>query len=319
MRQLWIHNFSIHTMRNETADMFVYSEHYAGKGPNEVISFMDFYMKKLDPNVKKLYIFSDNCFAHGKNRYIWLFYLNLIKSKTINEIMVIYPVVGHSYLDCDRDFGRIEKNRLKIEKVSLPSEWVNLIKDTEHKFNINYVNYPLTDDLKPDENPIITVKDFKTYFEKFLINSIDQFTQIRKLKFNKNGIFGSTDLLSESFDLSINLFKPDLAIEKLDFDNLKNAYENFLQLKQLKFNDVKKLLRYVIIPPNCVFYNSLSSFCSNEIVSKSKLRAYNIIDSEIILSCKCKGKCMRSCICKNDSKLCNENCFYMLDVCKNRH
>ena len=42
MRQLWLHNFSIHNMANEKAEIFVYSEHFAGKGANEVISFLDF-------------------------------------------------------------------------------------------------------------------------------------------------------------------------------------------------------------------------------------------------------------------------------------
>jgi hypothetical protein len=30
------------------------------------------------------------------------------------EIIVIYPKPGHGFFECDRDFGRIEKNRLKV-------------------------------------------------------------------------------------------------------------------------------------------------------------------------------------------------------------
>ncbi len=45
----------------------------------------------------------------------------------LEEITIIYPIPDHSYLDCDRDFVRTEKNRLKIEKVGTPSQWVNLI------------------------------------------------------------------------------------------------------------------------------------------------------------------------------------------------
>ncbi len=56
MRQLWLHNFCIHNMTNEKTEMFVYSEHFAGKGANEVISCLDFYIKKLILK-SKLYIF----------------------------------------------------------------------------------------------------------------------------------------------------------------------------------------------------------------------------------------------------------------------
>jgi hypothetical protein len=31
----------------------------------------------------------------------------------LEENTIIYPIPGHSYLDCDRDFGRIEKKQTK--------------------------------------------------------------------------------------------------------------------------------------------------------------------------------------------------------------
>jgi hypothetical protein len=45
LRQLWIHNFCIHDMKTGAADVFLYSENFAGKGPNESISCLDFYVK----------------------------------------------------------------------------------------------------------------------------------------------------------------------------------------------------------------------------------------------------------------------------------
>ncbi len=74
MRQLWLHNFCIHNMVNGKAEMFVYSEHFAGKGANEVISLSNFYINRLSSQIETLYIFCDNCFAKNKNRYIWTFY-----------------------------------------------------------------------------------------------------------------------------------------------------------------------------------------------------------------------------------------------------
>jgi hypothetical protein len=130
------------------------------------------------------------------------FYSILVEKKKLDEIILIYPVVDHSYLDSDRDFGRIEKNRLKVEKVCLPSDWVKVIKQTDLKnsFIINFINRPLTDDLKSDGTNVVVVKDFKNNFESFLANNIENLSKVRKIKFTKSGIYGTTNLLSESFD-----------------------------------------------------------------------------------------------------------------------
>ena len=69
-RQLWIHNLCIHECVNDNAMMFLYAEHYAGKGPKEVISCLDHYISTLPPTIKKLKIFVDNCFSQNKNKNI---------------------------------------------------------------------------------------------------------------------------------------------------------------------------------------------------------------------------------------------------------
>jgi hypothetical protein len=204
LRQLWIHNFCIHDMKSGKADMFPSFENFAAKGPNETISCLDFYIRNRISGIKKLFIFSDNCFAQNKNRYIWIYYLSLIMNNYLEEITIIYPIPGHSYLDCDRDFGRIDKTD-KIEKVGTPSQWVSLIKKTDKNFTINYVNFPLTDDLESDETPVISVKDYEMFFETALVNNVEKLSQIRKIQFNKKRIFTTTDLQSEKFGLTLNL------------------------------------------------------------------------------------------------------------------
>jgi hypothetical protein len=124
-------------MKTGAADMFLYSENFAGKGPNESISCLDFYIKNRKSNFRNFFIFSDDCLAQNKNRYIWIYYWSLIKNNMIDEITIMNLIPGHSYLDCDRDFGEIEKIRLTEEKVGFPSQWVNLIRKTYAKFNIN--------------------------------------------------------------------------------------------------------------------------------------------------------------------------------------
>ena len=51
-----------------------------------------------------------------------------------------------------------------------PSEWVNLIKetDTSNPFQTVFVEHPLTDDMTHDGTSVVKVKDFKKGFDPFL-------------------------------------------------------------------------------------------------------------------------------------------------------
>ena len=63
--QLWIHNFCIHNIIRDQATMIVYVENYTGKGPKEVLSCSDFYIRSLPSEITNVYIFADNCFSQN--------------------------------------------------------------------------------------------------------------------------------------------------------------------------------------------------------------------------------------------------------------
>lgn len=60
-------------------------------------------------------------------------------SNKSTRIIHRYPEPGHSFLPCDRCFGHIEKNRRKVEKVFLPDQYKDIVKETNHRFNIIHV------------------------------------------------------------------------------------------------------------------------------------------------------------------------------------
>lgn len=81
---------------------------------------------------------------------------------------------------------------------------------------------------------------------------------------------------------------------------------------------MKKLLEYVILPSNVNFYDSITCLEENIIHSKSKSRAYQLICKKNSSKCECKGKCIKLCECRKKSQNCNENCFCIQNICKNR-
>ena len=59
-RQLWIHEFCIHDMKNNKAFFYSYQEGEALKGPNEVCTFIKHFIDTCVPtSITELFIFSD--------------------------------------------------------------------------------------------------------------------------------------------------------------------------------------------------------------------------------------------------------------------
>ena len=214
--------------------MYLYAEHYAGKGSNEVISCLDHYLSTLPATTKNLKIFAKSCFLRNKNKYI-VAYLHCLVHQKLENIQVFYPLPGHSRLPCDRDFARIEKRKRRKDRVIKPSEWVNEIKNTDilNPFQIAYVEHPLTDDLSNDGTPVLKVKDYKKGFDLFL-RPPKGIATIRGLLFQKGQQpmcrFSMTgDCLTE---MCISKRGKKLRELLCASKNLLPAYLNFLKIKK---------------------------------------------------------------------------------------
>ncbi len=110
------YNFGLHDLKTNNAVMYLYPENYAKKGCNEVISFINFYIRNIMlKEVKTLHIFSDNAFSQNKNNFLWAFYKQIIDCEPLEKIVIHYPNPVHSVMEIDGDFGRIEINK-KITK-----------------------------------------------------------------------------------------------------------------------------------------------------------------------------------------------------------
>lgn len=68
LRQLTLNIFGVHNLATRQCTIFIYHEGEGGKGSNEVCTMLNWYIKnKVDSNVKKLYLFGDNCSGQNKN------------------------------------------------------------------------------------------------------------------------------------------------------------------------------------------------------------------------------------------------------------
>lgn len=72
-------------------------------------------------------------------------YQYLILNKFFKVVDHKFPVVGHSFLDSDRDFGRIKKVLRKHQKIFIPDQCQDIIKSASTKnslcFNMEHFFY----------------------------------------------------------------------------------------------------------------------------------------------------------------------------------
>ena len=63
---------------------------------------------------ENLVIWSDNCCGQNKNKYVLFMYMYMVHIGLVKSVRHKFVATGHSFLQCDRDFGLIEKEGKKI-------------------------------------------------------------------------------------------------------------------------------------------------------------------------------------------------------------
>lgn len=83
------------------------------KGANSVCNFVEYVIKKeLEENYfNKIDLYSDAAGSQNRN-YLALRFFSLLSEKYQIEIQHLFPVRGHSYCQCDRNFGLYGKKKI---------------------------------------------------------------------------------------------------------------------------------------------------------------------------------------------------------------
>lgn len=138
-RQLYQYNLTVvkghskakQNKENVTVYAWLENEHY--KSSNEICSAIWDSLNCVDLEGKTtILLCADGCPGQNKNTMIIAMvakWFQEIAPATIEEVIVMYPVVGHSFLPPDRVFGRIEKVIRKRETIITPSEYLDIFSD----------------------------------------------------------------------------------------------------------------------------------------------------------------------------------------------
>lgn len=131
LRQLALYNFCITEPSTRCPCFYTWIENQAKRGPNEIGSALYHFLtnREFPESCKLVRLFADGCGGQNKNSFIihmLMFWLSTKAPKHIEEVVLYFPVRGHSYLPADRVFGRIEKICRKRSEITTKEEYWNI-------------------------------------------------------------------------------------------------------------------------------------------------------------------------------------------------
>lgn len=189
LRLIWLHVFNVHVHSSKreisTSYMFFFMEGFYKKGGNTVFNFIlhviveEFKKKYYD----RIFLFLDSCGGQNKN-YNMMILLSLIFQKLEVPIEHLYPVRGHSYSQCDRNFGTYGQKKKMTESIQTENENIDLIKSARNPpfiilqqkdYTVKNFENKIKDKYKLPKDLQISKAVKRDYFSSGSVNIYDSF------------------------------------------------------------------------------------------------------------------------------------------------
>jgi len=257
-----VFNFGVKNLQSGATTMFFYPQNFAKKGSNEVSSMLFWYIQaKRTANTRHLVVFADNSAGQNKNRFVFCLFQHLCNT-VFETVTIHFPTPGHSFLPIDREFAILEKKRRKIDRVISSSTWNTLIREAkiQDPFELVFVENAFTDNLQPDQTPIVRVKDFKAVLTPILSHRAN-LAHLKGIQLTNGLVAMAYENFETGFIEPWNPFLETTTVEMLNHAILnapmKYNNETYLPVPPNARNDVNELLEYVDIPQNVTYYESI--------------------------------------------------------------
>ncbi len=241
LRQLWVYVFGIHDCATNEASMFVWPESIAHRGSNEVVSCLHQYLQALR-GVSTVMLFSDSCGGQNKNSTVIHYLYTLVRTGQFQTIQHIFPVRGHSFLPCDRDFAKTESKKKKTGRLYIPEHWIDVIRSARKSKPFAVV--PVSQD---------TVFDFQSHLAQFFkrtVSSHGERLKIRDARVFEYSINHPNELWVK-YSLATGSTWHKFVIEKKNSPvpslPVQPVYSSILPINPNKVDDLKRIV-YKFVP-----------------------------------------------------------------------
>lgn len=258
-RQLNFISFTIHVLSNSKVVFYTYDESVAKKGADDVCSMLNHFLHEiLSPEVRNLAIFCDSCAGQNKNYTLIRYYHHIVRqTNRFDNIKVIFPVRGHSYLECDRDMSLVNQKTI----TEMPEDWREVLRNSRKK------SPPF---LVIDCSQEIRFETWTQYLSTLYCPKCPFPTRpVRILKFeatSKNLVFYKTTFYGSYLSASITprairKRKPTTgstsSARNQGSGELRTLYAGNVPIKAAKYRDLQHLKQFLTNPSARDFYDNL--------------------------------------------------------------
>lgn len=166
LRKLSNYNFGVHDEGSKDAHMYLWDETVGSRGCNEIASCLLHYITtKYQPLVhgqaRQLILWNDRCCGQNNNRMVLLLLIWLARHRYFSQVHHKFFLTGHSYNNCDRDFGLLEKEAKKRTTL-VPSDLEQIVRDA--RTDNPFTPVRMTQDSFKDFKALLDVLRFPTNF-----------------------------------------------------------------------------------------------------------------------------------------------------------
>lgn len=198
LRQISFYAFCCVDVKSRAPFFYTWCENQGGRGSVEIGSALLTHLRSIDlENVEIVRLFCDGCSGQNKNAHIvhiLTYWLQNESPNGVKELILHFPVRGHSYLPADRVFGRVEKQLKKLVVISNP-EGYNSVYSNVGEVKILGTDWRLYDIKKLQQvyNKVPGIKDFK----KISIQKFRSTNDSCAVKYKGSAFFRFEDLTSQ--------------------------------------------------------------------------------------------------------------------------
>lgn len=239
-RQLYTYNFTVvkgpsqSKMNRDNVFCFTWMEHEFHKSSNEIASAVFHTLSTYCDLSKysKIRLFADGCGGQNRNSTMIGMCIYFLENKAplnMNEIELIFPVTGHSFLPSDRVFGRIEKKIKKISTITNPENYLDIFRENGTVIELKNCD----------------VRDWKQCVKEclktpgkwhFKFSTTKRFT-IKKVR-NMISVTGERFYRSNEYESGKSIFKQGKKVTHMNPQIIQKG----VPINPKKYNDVIKLL-----------------------------------------------------------------------------
>ncbi|XP_063220830.1 uncharacterized protein LOC134530141 [Bacillus rossius redtenbacheri] len=255
-RLLWLNVFNVHCHNDSASTFYCFPECDAKKNANSVCSFVyHFTCEKMKSykNIKNIIFLSDAAGGQNKNITV-LRFCSWLSQITKVKVTHMFPVRGHSYCQCDRNFGLYGTLLKRLESIETVEDYLTIIKSARNSpspFQVLMAAHLVEDwstALEPLFHKVPKSKRSKFSIQKYVILTFPT-TGALAVSASYNAIF-------EPFIFSVGFgmkSKEELYLKKPARPGLKESKKNDV-LSLLKFlkpenaESLKGLLEYTTVP-----------------------------------------------------------------------